>query len=141
VTAVPLPASMAEVELGVRAVAATSGGPRHLHAWLRERQGVAVRLNAVAWEPLVPSADPRAAGFRRDGLDPNGIARTFGSTLLPPHGTLNARPILLPDLSVPLVLKVVGTDSSGRRIAAWAEIPPVRDDEEETVDCNGHAGP
>jgi hypothetical protein len=136
VTAVPLPAAMAEVELGVRAVAAPDG-TRQLHARLRERRGVAVRLTAMAWEPLVPSAYPRAATFRRDGLDATGIARAFGSTTLPPRGTLDARPLPLPDFGDPIVVKVVGTDAGGRRIAAWAEIPLIPDDEDEAFVGDG----
>ena len=37
--------------------------------------GPPVRLTALAWEPLVPAADPHAPGFRRDGLDAAGHRR------------------------------------------------------------------
>lgn len=129
VTAVPLPSGMARVDLDVRAIADPKGA-RRLHASLRERQGVAVRLDSLSWEPLVPAANPRAAGFRRDGLDSPAIARVFGSATLLAHGTLRSQAINLPDapgIDGPLVVKVVGSDAHGRRIAAWAEVPPVRD--------------
>ena len=93
VTAVPLPAGLARIDLDVRAVAAPDGS-RRLHASLRERQGVGVRLTAVAWEPLVPAANPRSARFRRGALDAVGIARAFGSATLPPHGTLETETVL-----------------------------------------------
>jgi hypothetical protein len=127
VTAVPLPAEMAELELevGIEPVKDRGSlGPRKLNAWVRERRGVGVRLTGLAWEPLVPAANPRSAGFRHDGLGPGGIAGAFGTNLVPPHGTLQARSIMLPDVSGPLIVKLVGTDAGGRRVAAWAEIPP-----------------
>ena len=130
VTAVPLPAGLAQVELDVEAIAAPDGSYR-LHASLHERQGVGVQLTALAWEPLVPAANPRAAQFRRGALDPAGIARAFGTATLPPHGTLSGLPIRLleaPGGDVPLIVKVVGTDAGGRRVAAWAEVPPAPDD-------------
>jgi hypothetical protein len=135
VTAVPLPSAMARLELAVRASAAPGG--RRLHARVRERQGVPVELNALAWEPLVPAANPRAVAFRRDGLDRAGIARAFGATTLPPRGTLHAQPIPLPSLpgaDGPLIIKVIGTDAGGRRVAAWAEVLPTPEDEDRGSD-------
>ena len=111
-----------EVELGVRVVEGPEG-TRRLDAWLQERQGVAVELTGLAWEPLVPAANPRASGFRRGRLGGVALSRAFGTTTLPPHGSLFARGIVLPDTDGPLVLKVVGNDAGGHRVAAWAEIP------------------
>jgi hypothetical protein len=124
---------MARLALGVEAVAGADGVPR-LHTTLSERQGVGVALTAMAWEPLVPAANPRGARFRSGALDPTGIARAFGTAALPPNGTLETEQIPLPDHlpgDVPLVVKVVGTDAGGRRVAAWAEVPPVPADNEE----------
>jgi hypothetical protein len=126
VTAVPLPADMARIELTVRLTSSPGGDP-WLHARVRERQGMAVRLSALAWEPLVPAANPHAAGFRRDGLDMLGVASAFGTSALPALGQLDSRPICLAGVSRasgPLIVKAIGTDARGRRVAAWAEIPP-----------------
>jgi hypothetical protein len=126
VTAVALPTGMGRIELGVKEVAGPGGAAR-LHATLHERHGVGVALTAVAWEPLVPAANPRGARFRAGALDPTGIARAFGTAALAPNGTLETDEIPLPDDrpgDVPLVVKVVGTDTGGRRVAAWAELPP-----------------
>jgi hypothetical protein len=133
VTAVPLPAGLARIELDVRPVAASDGSVRRLHVSLRERQGAGVQLSSLAWEPLVPSANPRSARFRRGALDPAGIVRAFGSATLAAHGTLETEAIPLPDApdDVPLIVKVVGNDAGGRRIAAWAEVPPVAAEGEE----------
>ena len=74
VTAVPLPAGLARIDLEAKAVAGPDGS-RRLHALLRERQGVGVQLTALAWEPLIPAANPHSARFRRGALDAAGIAR------------------------------------------------------------------
>jgi hypothetical protein len=132
VTAVPLPAGLARIDLDVRAVVAPDGR-RRLHASLRERHGVGVQLTALAWEPLVPAANPRSTRFRLGALDTAGIARAFGSASLAPHGTLSTETIPLAETpaDVPLIVKVVGTDAGGRRVAAWAEVPPEAEDEDE----------
>lgn len=126
VTAVALPADLARVELVVRAVAGR-GGDLVARARLAERDGSAVRLSALAWEPLVPAADPRSAPFRRGGLDMLGIASAFGTSALPPGGSLASGPIRLPGVRPdqgPIIFKAVGTDAQGRRVAAWAEVQP-----------------
>jgi hypothetical protein len=122
VTALPLPSGLARTELAVRVVGGPEGS-RRLDAWVQERQGVAVELTGLAWEPLVPAANPRTSGFHRGRLGGAALARAFGTTALPPHGTLFARGIVLPDTGGPLVIKLVGTDAGGHRVAAWAELP------------------
>jgi hypothetical protein len=126
VTAVPLPANMGRLELTIDRIAGQEGMPR-LRVTLRERHGVAVTLSTIAWEPLAPAAHPRDARVCSGALDPAGITRAFGTASLPPHGTLETEWIRLPDdlpRDVPLVVKVVGTDAGGRRVAGWAEMPP-----------------
>jgi hypothetical protein len=126
VTAIPLPDDLARIDLRIR-VAPALNGTVCVRATVRERDGVAVRVQALAWEPLVPADDPRSATFRRDGLDALGIAAAFGSSTLPAGGTLESRPIPLPDVSRgqgTIVFKVVGTDDKGRRVAGWAEVVP-----------------
>jgi hypothetical protein len=127
VTAVPLPDDLARVELSVRPIAGPDGEPS-FRAELRERNGTSVRLSALAWEPLVPGPDPHAPGlFRRAGLDALGIASAFGSSSLPAQGRLVSRPIAwsgaLEGEGRALVVKAVGTDARGRRVAAWAVVP------------------
>ena len=103
-------------------------GPPCLRVDVRERNGTAFRLSALAWEPLVPGPDPHAPGFRHAGLDMLGIADAFGTSALPARGRLNSN--LIPargafdDPREPLVVKAVGTDARGRRVAAWAEVQP-----------------
>jgi hypothetical protein len=124
VTALALPDDLARLELTAEA---EPGRAPRLRVRLGESAGTAVRLTALAWEPLVPGPDPHAPGFRRAGLDALGIASTFGTTSLPPFGRLDGKPIPTPgalDPGAPLVVKAVGTDARGRRVAAWAEVRP-----------------
>ena len=54
-----------------------------------------------------------------------GIAASFGTSAVPARGELRSQPISLSavsDQSGPLVIKVIGTDAGGRRVAAWAEL-------------------
>jgi hypothetical protein len=133
VTAVTLPVDMARIDLSVRTTSGADGTSR-IQVRIGERQGTAVRLSALAWEPLIPAANPHTALFRRGGLDMLGVASAFGTSALPASGALHSRPIPLSGVSRaegPLIVKVIGTDARGRRIAAWAEIPqrPPADDE------------
>lgn len=124
VTAVPLPAGMARLELEARSSAGADGDLR-LRASIRERRGELVRLTALAWEPLVPPADPHMPGFRRGQLDMLGIASSFGTSALSAGGTLQSRSIRLKNVhreAGPLVVKLIGTDARGHRVSAWAEI-------------------
>lgn len=124
VTLVPLPPSLACLDLAVRLSTDANGMPR-ARVEISERDGRAVRLSALGWEPLVPGSDPRSPGFRHDGLDMLGIAAAFGTSALPAGGTLGSRWIPLRGVESangPLVFKVVGTDDLGRRVAAWAEV-------------------
>jgi len=126
VTAVPLPTGLGRPELVVDPWTGPDGAVR-VRARLWERDGTALRLGALAWEPLVPEPDPHAARFRRDGLDRLGIASAFGTSALPAGGDLRSRSIPLGGVrggDAPLVFKAVGTDPRGRRVAAWAVIAP-----------------
>ncbi len=101
------------------------GGELRLRARVRERHGESARLSAVSWEPLVPRATSSPAAFRCGRLDMLGIAASFGTSALAASGELDSRPIPLPGVTAltgPLVIKVVGTDSKGRRVAAWADL-------------------
>jgi hypothetical protein len=133
VTAVPLPPASAEIALSARLVPGP-GGTSNLMAEICEQQGAPVRLSALAWEPLVPTANPRKAEFRHGALDMLGIAARFGTSALPARGRLASQPIPLAGVrrgSGPLLVKAVGTDSAGYRVAAWAivNLSPRTDDE------------
>jgi hypothetical protein len=125
VTALPLPEDLAALSLSVRTVSG-SDGVLSLRARVSERNGTPVRLSALSWEPLVPAPDPHAHGFRRAGLRAAAVASSFGTATLPARGSLLSSPIssagafATPDR--PLVVKAVGTDAHGRRVAAWAEV-------------------
>ncbi len=126
VTAVRLPDDLGDLEMRASAVAGPSG-PSSFKVEIRERNGRPVRLTTLAWEPLVPGADPHAPAFRRAGLDESGIARAFGTSQLSAHGRLTSQPIAaagapLDGLAVPVVVKAVGVDDLGRRVSAWADV-------------------
>lgn len=124
VTAVALPPGMARLNLSARLAHASDGSPRLL-AELRESHGTAVRLSALAWEPLVPATDRHTAETRRGALDMLGIAASFGTSALPARGQLASRPIPLPNVPPdvgPFLVKAIGTDANGHRVAAWATL-------------------
>lgn len=125
VTAVPLAADLPSLDLSV-GIERQTGGRLALRAELRERDGASTTLSALAWEPLVPNSDPHAATFRRGKLVGEGLSAAFGSSVLPGHGRIRSQPIHLvgvTDRCGPLVVKAIGTDRQGRRVAAWAEVP------------------
>jgi hypothetical protein len=124
VTAIPLPADLANLDLRV-GVESRSGGDLHLRAEIRERDGTPVTLSALAWEPLVPASNPHGPTFRRGKLEAAALVAAFGTSALPGRGTLHSRPIRLEGVSRrsgPLIIKAIGTDRRGRRVAAWAEV-------------------
>ncbi len=124
VTVLPLGADLPRLELEVSKLRG-HGGELRLSARIKEQNGVPVRLSALSWEPVTPSASPHSAGFRCGRLDMLGIAAAFGSSVLEAGGELHSRPIPMPGVSTSnglLAIKVIGTDEKGRRIAAWAEI-------------------
>ena len=124
VTVVPLGADLPRLDLAVSHLRGP-GGELRLRARIKEQNGVPVRLSALSWEPVTPSANPHTASFRCGRLDMLGITAAFGSSALEASGELRSRPIPMPGASPSnglLAVKVIGTDKKGRRIAAWAEI-------------------
>jgi hypothetical protein len=124
VTVVPLPDDLPRLDLSVSRIQGP-GGELRLRARVRETNGAPVRLSALSWEPLTPSPNPHAPGFRCGRLDMLGIASTFGTSALSAGGELSSDFIPLPGVSTesgPLVIKVIGTDPKGRRVAAWADV-------------------
>ena len=125
VTAVALPTNLPRLDLSARAVPDSSGSVS-LRALLSEHDGLAVRLSALAWEPLVPALGPHAAESRHGGLDSAGIRAVFGTVDLTAGRCLESSPIPLSGISRstgPLIVKAEGIDTEGRRVAAWAEVP------------------
>ncbi|MGE3817882.1 MAG: hypothetical protein AB7I30_00455 [Isosphaeraceae bacterium] len=127
VTALLLPEDLPRLELTVRPESRSDGLPA-LRAEVREALGRSVRLDSLSWEPLVPRPDPRAARFRHAGLARNDLERTFGGLVVPGGQALQST--LLPAAealatAAPLVVKAVGTDARGRKVTAWADVPPV----------------
>ena len=127
VTVVPLPVGSGRPELKIRG-ANSNSKMVCVQVEVVERDGRPVRLGSLAWEPLVPPIAPREAATSRGALDMLGIAARFGTSALPGGGSLRSQEFALPRVERgdgPLVFKVVGLDSAGRRVAAWAEfIPP-----------------
>ena len=134
VTAVPLPASMSRLNLQARARVDANGRAR-CDIEINERGGTPIRLSSLAWEPLSPGADPAATRAAHGSLDVLGIARACGTSALPARGRLVGRNVELgkPPTTGPMILKVIGTDARGRRVAAWAEV--------EVEPQTRHAGP
>ena len=123
VTAVPLGASSAGLDLTVNAIQGKAGELR-----LRRGNSGAARGAGAARLDLVGAArarrKPRSGGFRCGRLDMLGIIAAFGTSALDASGEVRSKPIRLAGVAAngPLVIKVIGTDAKGRRIAAWAEL-------------------
>jgi len=125
VTVVALPDDLGWLDLDVRPSRPGIGGVPSVQARVGATGGGAVRLDAIAWEPLVPAADCRAAGFRRGSFDSSEIQARFGSTSLTSGTRLDWRTIRLEGVRAgdgPFVFKAIGTDTAGHRISAWAEV-------------------
>lgn len=126
VSALPLGDDLPRVSLAAE-TAIGPDGTVALRARVLEGNGRPVRLSALAWEPLVPAPRPRVDGPPAGRLDMLGVAAAFGTSALGASGELSSRPIPLPGIKAgcgPIVLKVIGTDERGRRVAAWAEVDP-----------------
>jgi hypothetical protein len=115
---------MARLEMKTSTTTAVDGDLR-LKVTIREQNNQPVRLTGLAWEPLTPAADSQAREFRHGQLDTIGIASSFGATEIAGGSSLQSRAIRLGGVhpgTGPLILKLVGTDTKGRRVAAWQEI-------------------
>jgi hypothetical protein len=124
VTAFVLPADLASLDLDVRTLAGPEG-QRWMRAVVRNEGGAPVRLAALSWELLTPLPDLQTQGFRRGRLDMLGIASSFGTAALSTGAVRHSRPIRMGDVhpeTEPIVVKAIGVDAQGRRIAAWAEL-------------------
>jgi hypothetical protein len=133
VTAVSLGSQRPRLEASVTPIA-REGGNLRVVVRIRECHGVPVRLSAISWEPLTPGPNPHASGFKRGRLDMLGVASSLGTAALGPNAELTSQPIVLDttdDHGNTVVFKVTGTDPSGHRVSAWAELNPRPDAEPE----------
>ena len=121
-----LPEDLAHLELKVVPESGSAGAPQFRFV-LRESSGTSVKMSALAWEPLVPGPDPHVAVFRHARLNATGIRAACRSFVLAGRGVLVSKPIptSIGFLNGPTVVKAIGTDALGRRVAAWAELPGV----------------
>ena len=124
VTALPLGDDQARLSLSLESSRGPSG-ELSVRARIAERNGVPVRLSALAWEPLVPGPRPHVDGRYSGRLDMLGLGASFGTSALPAGGELRSGPIRLSGISRetgPIVIKVVGTDRKGRCVSAWVDL-------------------
>jgi hypothetical protein len=124
VTALPLGSDLPRLDLALQKSYAPGKG-LCVRARVRERHGVPVRLSAISWEPLVPGCDPAAPVSHHGRLDAAAIASTFGTTSIRAGGELVSSVFSLTGISPdsgPVVVKVVGSDATGRRVAGWAQL-------------------
>lgn len=102
-----------------------AAGDLNLRLSVMGRGPLPIRLTALAWEPLVPPADPKFPVLPCGRLDRPAIATHFGSDSLDAGQLLQSSPIRLLGVrreSGPYVLKLIGSDATGRTVTAWADI-------------------
>jgi hypothetical protein len=124
VTAVPLGDDRPRLDVSAFAFRSASGD-YFLRAQIKERNGVPARLSLIAWEPLAPSINPHARAACRGRLEAPELEKSLGALTLPGSGELTSKLIQLTgltDLPGPIVVKVVGIDAKGRRVAVWADV-------------------
>ncbi len=120
VTALPLGGGGARLDLTLERFS-ISAGKTQVRAHVKESHGVPVRISALTWGPADPGPSRDHADRMSGRLDMLGVASLFGGSLVPANGERISKPIDL-DHDRPMVVRVIGTDAGGRRIAAWAEI-------------------
>jgi hypothetical protein len=124
VTCIPLPRDLPRMDLNVRS-SYDADGDLSLRVSVAGRGGPPIRLTALSWEPLVPSADPRSSSQPCGRFDRSGIAAHFGGPDLTSSQILLSSAIRLPGVrreSGPYVLKLLGRDTAGREVTAWADL-------------------
>ena len=128
VTEIPLPSGAPQISVEVALSGSTErDGTPIISLGLRNPGAGAIRVERLAWEPRTPAANPHATGLRRGSLIGPALASAIGPLELPAHGRLGPVSIALAGARPeggPVVLKVVGVDSRGRRVAAWADLRP-----------------
>ena len=124
VTAVLLPRETPKLSVTARSYIDRNGGV-FLRATARTPKGERpIRLSGLAWEPLIPAPDARRSGIPPGRLDAPGTAEAFGEAAHDGDEVRRSRPIRLAGVapySGSMVVKLLGVDDEGRRVAAWAE--------------------
>ncbi len=117
VTLVRMPPTMARLNLAV------TRSPQG--AWeirLAEQVGVDVQLSHVVWETDEPERLPPGAPTAVC-LTEQRLSELFDDPLVPGSGTLVSRPIRFTGMPRGrLVVRTMGTDSDGHRVAAWTRV-------------------
>jgi hypothetical protein len=124
VTSLPLPRDLPMVELTTHP-SYDAAGDLNLSLSAIGRGRAPIRLIALAWEPLIPPADPRLLKLPRGRLDRREIEAYFGTCSLDSGQSLRSSPIKLEGVrreSGPYVLKLIGRDAAGRTVTAWADV-------------------
>lgn len=83
-----------------------------------------LKIQAAAWESLLPGLDARELRQRRGFFDLLTLASSLGSITILPRQSLVSAPIELefsPDSSEPMRWKVVAHDDTGRPVFSWAD--------------------
>lgn len=125
VTAVLLPRDTPKLSLSTRSYVGRDGDVFLRATAQIQRGGRPIRLSALAWEPLTPAPDARRSGVQPGRLDSTGVAEAFNDAALDAGQAKRSRPIRLAGFdsyAEPLVVKLVGVNAEGSRVAAWAEI-------------------
>ncbi len=118
VTAIPLPAHLARIDLGVRSLPDVDG-TRQVRLLARECEGEPVEFEELSW---IPAGTEPPGRLSRDEL-----ARAFGSVQLRAQESRLSAPIVLTGVAAesgPTVLKLLARDGRGHQITSWAEIEP-----------------
>ncbi len=125
VTAVLLPRETPRLSVTAQSYLGRDGDV-FLRATARAGQGKRpIRLSTLAWEPLTPAPDARRSGAPPGRLDSTGMAEAFDDGVLDGGRLRRSRPIRLSGVEAhagPMVVKLIGVDDEGRRVAAWAEL-------------------
>lgn len=127
VTALPLGDGAGRLDLALERLP-NRGGRARVRARVKELHGVPIRISALTWGPVERGLRPGNDDIRSGQLDMLGVAALFGGSLVPAHGERISKPIEL-DRDQPAVVRVIGTDAGGRRIAAWADMKLSRGDD------------
>jgi hypothetical protein len=124
VTAIRLPADLPRLELSVVPTAGASDACR-VRVQARVVDGGDVELTQLVWEPLVPRGEILDAGNHHGRLDTAGLKKAFGNLTL--NGESPRTSDLIPLTGVapddgPIVIKLLGTDTKGRRVVGWGVV-------------------
>jgi hypothetical protein len=125
VTFVPLPLDLPSFELGI----AEPGQPgvKGPLVFVRRSRGTPLTNATLAWEPLVPGSAPHSSGSHQGRIPITSGNWDHQASTHAPGASKPSCLVRLPDIPLeggPMILKLAGTDATGRRVSGWAELPP-----------------